>query len=201
MSTYVRTGAAATRRQIDAVIASAFFGTAKTGKDGTSSTVFPASGNTVGVTVGAAAATGLNMTKLIEGVRILMGNEALDMVDAGDMLCMGIGAKQWADMMGDYRGTNSDYRAVMPIETAELGRPLGVQFIRYENLPTDSNGYRRCPLYVKSGMHFAWFKEVQTNITRETQLRDQPWQIYQKMVIDATRTEEGKVLEVLCSEA
>lgn len=201
MSTYVRTGAAAARRQIDATISSAFFGTAKTGKDGTSTTAFPAAGNTVAVTVGAAAATGMNLTKLIEAIRVLMGNEALDMIDAGDMICCAVTSKQWEDMMGDYRLTSDQYRSMLPVESAEIGRPLGVNFVRYENLPTDTNGYRRCPVWVKSGMHFAWFKEISTSIDQRTDLVGRPWQIYQEMIIDCTRVEENKVLEVLCSES
>ena len=201
MSTFVRTGAAAAQREIDATISAAFFGTAKTGKDGSTNTVFPASGNTVAVDEGAASATGMNLTKLIEAIKMLMANEALSMAEMGDTVHCAVTAQQWADMFGDYRLTANDYRAVMPIESADIGRPLGVHFVHYESLPTDTNSYRRCPIWVKSGMHFGWFQEIRTDITRRTDLRGHPWQIYQDMIMDATRTEEGKVLEILCSEA
>lgn len=198
-SSYVMAGAAAAQRQIDATISGAILGTNKTGKTGSTDTVFPVSGNTVGVSVGGAT-SGMNVTKLIEAIKMFMANEALSMLEMGDQVCCAVTAKQWADMFGDYRLTATEYRATKPIESADIGTPLGVQFVHYENLGVDSSGYRRCPIWVKSGMHFGWFQEVQANITRETHLRDQPWQIYQKMVCDATRLEEGKVLEILCDE-
>ena len=193
-SAYVMTAFAASQRQIDDQISGAFFGDALTGKDATTTTSFATSTQTVGVTVGATAATGLNMEKILAGIEILLANEALN---DGDTLCLGYAASQWRDLMGDVRMTGSDYQ--MQLETNS--RNLGLTLVHSERLPTDSNGYRRNPMWVKSGMHFAFFNDLITDISPRKDLQGHPIQIYHQITIDATRTEEGKVVEIKSSEA
>src|ERR1700761_3838138 len=61
-SEVTRAGVAAMNRAKDDVIVNAIFGTAKTGKNGSTNTAFPG-GNVIATTFGASAATGLNVAK------------------------------------------------------------------------------------------------------------------------------------------
>jgi len=189
-------GAAALGRNIDDEISAAYFGDAKTGVRGGTTTSFPA-GQQVGVTVGAGAATGLNFEKILAGLEILRGNE-LDM--DFEELYMPISAKQLRNLENEIKVTSREYNAMYDTTTGKLKMIMGINLIHSERLPTDSNSYRRVPLYAKSGMHLGVWSDISGKITPEVPTKNYATQVHGDCMIGATRSEEEKVVEIKCSE-
>ena len=196
-STFVANGAAAANRQYDRAIIASFFADAKTGKTGTVTTSF-LSANQVAVTMGASAATGMNVKKMREAKRILM---SYDIDLRSNQIYMGVTSKQHDDLLAEAQITSTDFNDKPVLVEGMVTRFLGINLIQTELLALDSNSYRRCPVWIKSGMHLGQWGSMSTNLSQETQLSGQPYQIYQKMMIGATRLDEKKVIEIKCSEA
>ncbi len=74
-SSYAQNGAYALGRAMDDEIIAAFFGTAKTGENGSTNTSFATATQQITVSTGSTGATGLNIAKLREAKKILMENE------------------------------------------------------------------------------------------------------------------------------
>jgi hypothetical protein len=77
---------------------------------------------------------------------------------------------------------------------------MGFNFIHTELLEVDGSSDRRCPFWAKSGMHLGVWNEINTKIS-ERDDKGYATQVYLKGTFGATRIEEGKVVEVLCTEA
>lgn len=196
-STFVQNGVAACNRRYDNTIIPAFFAAAQTGKTGTTSTSF-LSANQVAVTMGAAAATGLNVKKLREAKRILM---SYDLDFDKEEIYVGITSKQHDDLLAETQVVSSDFNERPVLMEGRVIRFLGFNLVQSELFQTDPSGYRRCPVWAKSGMHLGQWGAMETNISKREDLSGQPWQAYQKLTIGATRLDEKKVIEIKCSEA
>lgn len=192
--------AAANRRKDDVIIAS-FFANATTGEDAGTTTSFP-SGNQIAVTEGAASATGLNTDKLLAAREGLLANE-VDLET--DTIYCAISARQERELIDQIKVANTDYRekAVFddPMAMKGLRSWFGINFIHSERLQVDSNSYRRCPFYVKSGMHLGVWQDTFGDIYRLTERRRKPFYVTAGNTLGATRLEEDKVFEIKCSEA
>ena len=196
-SAYSQNGLYAMGRAIDDVIISAFYGTAKTGEAGGTSTTFPTSTQQVAVNYAASGNVGLTVDKLREARRILMENE-VDL-DAEPVYCA-ISAEQHDDLLGQIQVTSDDFNAGMPVlQDGKVSRFLGINFVHTERLPTSSN-HRRCPVWVPSGMHLGMWNDVMSNVTQRRDLSSHPYQVYLMGTFGATRTEEKKVVDILCAE-
>lgn len=198
-STYVQAVMAGMGRKVDDIIIGGIFGTNKTGVSGATSIAFPAA-QQVSASLGASAATGLNVAKLKKGMELLIAAEVdLD----NDPVYMPITAKQNTDLMNEIQVINGDYKALgAMVQEGRLMNYMGINFLHSERLPTNSSGYRRCPLYVKSGVHLAvWADNTRVDISQRKDLKGMPWQIYTYMTMDATRTEEKRVIEIPCLES
>lgn len=196
-SSYVANAVAAANRQIDRELISAFFGTAKTGKTGSSSTSF-LSANQVAATMGAAAATGLNVKKLREAKKILMAyNNDLE----SEQIYCAITAKQHDDLLAEAQVVSTDFNEKPVLVEGKVMRFLGINFIHTELLGVDGSSYRRLPVWLKSGMHLGQWGSIYTDVDQRKDLSGHPWQAYMKMTIGATRLDEEKIVEIKCSEA
>lgn len=196
MSMYVQSGANALLRAMDDEIITAFFGTAKTGETGSTSTSF-LSGNQVSVSFGAAAAAGLNVAKLIEARRLLMSHE-VD-IDADPLFCV-ISAKQHANLLNEIQVVNTDYNSSAVLVNGKVDSFLGINFIHSERLPVDGSSYRRIPVFAKSGMHLGIWNDIMTDISQRKDLSSLPYQVLVQGTFGATRLEEKKIVELPCSE-
>lgn len=198
-SYYTKTGAMAIGRAIDDEIIGAFFGTAKTGENGSTNKSF-LSTQVVAVDKGAAAATGLNVSKLKAARKLFRKNEVdLDMEEA----YMAITAEQEENLLEEIQVINQDYNSNggRPIlEEGRLRRYLGFNFIQIERLTTDANGYRRVPVWVPSGMHLGTWNELFARVTPERVDKSYNTQVYVKQTFGATRVQEKKVVEIKCAE-
>ena len=197
-SSYAVNAASAMNRAIDIEIINAFFGTAKTGIGGATSTVFLAA-NQVSASEGASAATGMNVEKLKAGIQLLLANEAWA-PDSGDMIYCGITAKQNRNLMDEIQIINADYNGETMVANAGFVSAWGpIQFIHSEQLPLNVSSQTRCPLYVKAGMHLGLWNDVQTDISQLKTKAGLPWQVYVYGTFGGTRVEEKKVVELPCA--
>jgi hypothetical protein len=198
-STYAMAATAGMGRRIDDVIIGGIFGVNKTGVNGSTTVNFPA-GQQVSASLGAAAATGLNVAKLKKGIELLMQAEVdLD----NDPLYMPISAKQNTDLLNEIQVINGDYSKLNATVTeGRIMNFMGINFLHSERLPANGSGYRRCPLYVKSGVHLAvWSDATRVDISQRKDLKGMPYQLYTYMTMDATRLEEKRIVEIPCAES
>lgn len=200
-SSYVQNALQAANRQFDRLIIAAFFGTAATGKTGSTSTTFPA-GNQVAVNFGAGSNVNLSVAKLREAKRILMAAE-VDLET--DPLYCAVTADQHDALLAEIQVISMDYnfaRDGMPVmKEGKIDRFLGFEFIHTELLQNDATPYRRIPCWAKSGMHLGLWGDAQTDVDRRKDLTGLPWQVYCWMQAGATRLEENKIVEIKCNEA
>lgn len=195
-SAYAINGSNAIRRAMDDEVIAAFFGASLTGENGTTSTTFPA-GNQVAATVGAGAATGMNVAKLRAAKKILMANE-VDVDD--DPLFCGLSAEQHDDLLAETQAINLDYTDRPVLVDGRIKSFMGFNFIQSERLAINGSSQRRNPVWAKSGMHLGIWGDLEVDVSRRTDKSGRPWQPYVSSTVGATRLEEGKVVEIICAE-
>lgn len=195
-SVYVQNAVYAAGRKIDDLIIDAFFGTANTGKTGSTSTTFPA-GQQVAVNFGASGNTGLTVAKLREARKILKAAEVdMDM----DPICCVVTAEQEDDLLAEAQVISLDYNEKPVLVDGRLTKFLGMNFIHCERLDTDGSSYRRVPVFAKSGMHLGLWNDITTDVSQRKDLKGLPFQSYVYMTAGATRLEEEKTVEIKCAE-
>lgn len=195
-SSYVQNAVYAAGRQMDDLIIDAFFGTAKTGEQGGTSTTFPAA-QQVAVNHGAASNTGLTVAKLREGKKILMAAE-VDL-DSDPLTCV-VTAEQHDNLLAEAQVISTDFNDRPVLVDGKISRFLGINFVHCERLDVDGSSYRRVPLFAKSGMYLGLWDDVKTDISQRKDLQGLPWQAYVTMTAGATRLEEKKIVEIKCVE-
>lgn len=192
-STYSRAAAAAMGRAMDDVIISAALGNAKTGKDGGTTTAFDTANQQIGV---GSPAAGLTLAKLLEAKEILDSND----VDPSIPRYIVVSPKQISDLLGDTTVTSSDYNTVKALAQGELNQFVGFNFITSNRLGVDGSSYRRVIAFAMDGIKLAIGKEPTARIDERAD-KSYATQVYYCQSVGATRMEEAKVVEVLCSEA
>jgi hypothetical protein len=193
-SPYAINGAYALGRAMDQLIISAALGTSKTGENGTTSTAFATATQQVGV---GGTPAGLTVAKLRSAKKILLSNE----VDVEmDPLYIAVTAKQLDDLLGTTEVTSADYNSVKALVQGQVDTFMGFKFIHTELLGTDASSYRRVVAWAKSGMHLGMWNDINSRIDQRAD-KSYSTQVYVKGTFGATRTEEKKVVEILCSEA
>lgn len=189
-SPYAINGAYSLGRAMDSLIISAALGTSLTGENGSTSTVFD-SNNTIAV-----GATGLTVAKLRTARRLLLAAE----VDvASDPLFIAVTAKQMDNLLGTTEVTSSDYNTVKALVSGNVDTFLGFKFIHTELLTLDGSSDRRVIAWAKSGMHLGIWNDINTKVSERAD-KSYATQVYVKGTFGATRTEEGKVVEIICDE-
>jgi subtilisin family serine protease len=195
-SAYAQNGAYALGRAMDDEIVTAFFGTSKTGENGSTDTAFATATQEVGQAVGSTGATGLNIAKLREAKRILMANE----VDIdNEQLFVVITAQQHDDLLNEAQAISLDYNTRPVLVDGKITAFMGFNFVHCERLPVDGSSYRRVPAYAKSGVHLGMWNDINTQISMRDD-KGYATQVYVKGTFGATRTEEKKVVEIKCAE-
>jgi hypothetical protein len=204
-SGYMQTAVATINRSWDDACIGGLFGNMLTGKDGTTSTAFPGA-NVVAVTVGAAAATRMNVAKLRAARKMLAQN----FNDPAEERFIALTAEQIDDLLNEVPVTSKDFGAMGgELRDGKLSRFLGFNMIEIElgnslfrNAATtlDGSGYRKNPFWVKSGLLLAVWQKIYTDISPVPMKRNSRL-IQADTTIAATRTEAGKVGYILNSEA
>jgi len=198
-SPLTQTGEATMRRGHDEVMIDALFATRKIGENGGTDDPFP-SAQEIAVTEGAASATGLNVKKLkLAKKKLKQSHVDLDVEQAW----IAITAQQEEDLLNDIEIINRDYanQAGRPILDAKgnIVAYQGFNFLHKEGLLTDASDYRRCPVWVESGMHWGVWRDIETIPSRRGDKRNAE-QLHMRTMVGATRTQNEKVVEILCAE-
>lgn len=194
-SPYAVNGAMAMGRKIDTRIIDAFFGDAKTGEDGTTTTSFPAA-QQVSASEGAAAATGLNIAKLRAAKKLLLAAE----VDIDtDPLWGAITAEQHDDLLNETQAISLDFNTRPVLVDGKITSFMGFNFIHTEKLGVNGSSQRRCPFWARSGMHLGVWNDIETDVGPRRDKRN-AMQVMVKGTFGATRLEEKKIVEVPCAE-
>lgn len=197
VSPYTQTMAAAWNRKKDAVIMTAALGTAKTGKAGGTNTAFDTTNFSVAsdfVLTGGAVASGLTIPKLTEAKRMMDAAEA-----PGKGRYFGAGSTQFQDLLNTTQITSADYNTVKALVNGEINTFMGFEFKRYEGFAVASS-VRSCVAWHKTGLHLGMWNGLETKIGERPD-KKYLTQVFMKGTIGATRTNEEKVVRVLCSEA
>lgn len=190
-SPYAEAGRMAMARAKDDEIIAAFFADAKTGQTGATTTSFPTSTQQV-----AAGGAGLTVTKLRAAKKILMAAE-VDL-DSDPLFCA-IDADKHDDLLADIQVTSRDFndegRPVL--KEGKVTQFMGFIFIHSERL-LSSGGNLRVPAWAKSGMHLGTWNELFTDIGPRRD-KSAATQVLVKGSYGATRTQEKKIVEILCA--
>jgi len=217
---YVKSARAAVGRKIDQRIANAFFATAYTGHSGTTSAPWPAGpGN--GVPAGTQVAVNswafgngsgnapLTISKLIEAKVNLLGAEAIEdgFGNSGDPvedLFFACGSKQIGDLLATTEATARDFGTtkdeIGALVSGRITKLLGFEFIRYESMPLNGSSQRRCAAWAKSGMGLGMSSAGEVVWVNPRWDKRGALQVYAGISCGASRLEEAKVCEVICTE-
>lgn len=218
-SSYAMAGAWAMGRAIDDEIIAGFFGSNNTGENGTSATgtlyAFNSNSQSVAATVGASAATGLNIAKLRAAKRVLMAAE-VD-VDNDPLVCV-ISAKQHDDLLNEAQAISLDYNTKPVLVDGKITAFMGFNFIHSERIPggnsfnaaintgistgstdgTYTTGSRfMLPVFAKSGMALGVWNDITTSIDRRADKRNS-YQVYVTGTFGGARMEEKKCVIINC---
>lgn len=198
LSPYAEAMRAGWARKWDDVVIASFFGDAKTGKNGGTTTTYPNdAAHVVPVDAGASAATGLNVEKLIQA-RQLLKQAHVDL--SVETPYIGVSSEQISDMLRSVEATSGDYAQLKRLESGEINTFMGFTFVDSERLPVDGSGYRRLPVWVPSGIHVGQWNALETRIGERPD-KKYITQIYMWGSLGATRTQEAKVVEIKVSES
>lgn len=189
-SAYVEASRAAYARKVNAVIRDAALGSAKTGTNGGTTTPFDSSNQQI-----AAGSAGLTISKLRSAAQKFAENEVMD-----EPLHIVISPKQRTDLLETTEVTSSDYNTVKALVQGEIDTFLGFQFHVYNNLTVDGSSNRRCFAFAESGIVFGQWNGFSTRIDERAD-KEYLWQVFNSATIGATRTQEEKVVEILCAES
>ena len=195
---YVINAVQAAGRQMDRTMIEAFFGDASIGVNGGSTVTFANDGGTtIDVNEGAASNTGLTVAKLRAAKKTLMANE----VDLEfDRLFVGVNAEAHDSLLQEAQVVSTDFNDKPVLVEGKLTRFMGFDFVHTELFGVDGSSFRRLPAWADSGMHFALWEDVKTDVSERKDLTSIPWQAYIKMSIGSTRIEGKKIVEILASE-
>ena len=188
-STYSRAAAAAMGIAMDDVIISAALGTAKTGKDGSTSTALPA-GQKI-----AHGSAGLTIAKLVSAKELLDAAS----VDPSIPRHIIVSPKQISDLLNNTTVTSSDFNTVKALAQGEINSFVGFNFIVSNRLTTDGSGDRQVIAFAGDGIKLAVGKEPAARIDERAD-KSYSTQVYYCQTIGATRMEEEKVVEIACNE-
>lgn len=196
-SPYAEAMRAAWGRRWDDTVIAAFFGVSQTGKNGSTATIFDVTNQQILVGAGAASATGLNTEKLIQAREKLTAAEVDLTVEKPNIA---VSSKQISDMLRSTEATSADYTMIKRLESGEVNEFMGFRFVRTERLPVNGSSQRRCPVWVPSGIHLGTWNALEARIGERPD-KNYLMQVFMRGSIGATRTQEKKVVEVICAES
>jgi len=188
-SPYAVNGAYALGRSMDSAIITAALGAAMTGENGSTSTAFATATQQI-----AQGGTGLTVAKLRAAKKLFLKN---DVDVATDPLYMAVTATQLDNLLGTTEVTSADYNSVKALVQGQVDSFMGFKFVHTELLGVDGSGDQRVIAWAKSGLHLGVWNDITTKISERAD-KSYANQVYVKATFGATRTDEKKVVEILC---
>jgi hypothetical protein len=188
----INIGMAMGRAKDDEVI-NAAFATAYTGVDGGTSTSFDTANNQIAV-----GATGLTLAKLLTAKEIFDGYD----IDPSLPRHIACAPSQISDLLNTSEIKSSDYNTVKALARGEINTYLGFDFHMTNRILKDGSGYRRVLCWVEDGLLLSIGKDEKGPKARIEERADKNYsvQVFNSMSIGATRMDEQKVIEILCTE-
>lgn len=203
-------------RKKDDVFISAALGTAWGGTDGSDAIVLPTSQKVAAFDGSTATGVNLNLKTLKKVKEKFNAND----VDESESLYMAVGSSQITSLLDQVEIQSADYNSIKALVMGEVDSFMGFKFIRTERLPRSSSNVtytvtdgtvgagggtitasksRRCIAWAQQGVLFASANSMFASIDK---LPNKHFlnQIYVSQQFGATRMEEEKVVEVICSE-
>lgn len=207
------------RAQDDAIIAG-LFNSNNTGENGTTATgtlyAYNSNSQSVAATVGASAATGLNVAKLRAAKKILLKAE----VDVdNDMLFMAISAEQNDNLLNEVQAISLDYNTRPVLVDGKISSFMGFNFIHSERIPgaanfntdfpgnaltsADSDGSYvtgsrwMVPFWAKSGLALGMWNDITATVDRRPDKRNS-YQVYVTGTFGGARLEEKRCGFINC---
>jgi hypothetical protein len=201
-SKLVERAAAAVSRAFDDEIIRAATAAATIGADAglLTTETFDTSKFQIASAFGAGAAVGLTVAKLNEARRILEKFQNTDELNSSGA-CLVIGSSQHADLRNQALVTSSDFNQQGGVlENGVVRRFMGFDIVVSERLPVVSANTRGCLVFVKSGMYLGMWQDIKTQVSQRFDLSSNPWDISTVVSFGATRTEAGKVIQILAAD-
>lgn len=196
---YAKNAAYALGRERDLIILEAYFGSAKTGKEGAGSATFTA-GNVIPLNFGGTN-VGLTVAKLIEVRRIMRSG---NVQTSREEIYGAITAKQEADLLNTTEVTSADYNSVKALVRGDIDTFLGIKFVHTELLlDADhaaaflSSSNPRIPFWCKSGLLQATNPQIETEVVRRWDKRGSVY-VYAMMGSGSVRMQETKCVQAIC---
>jgi hypothetical protein len=204
---YTQAGVMAMGRAIDDEIVNGIFAAGTSGENGTVSTgllsAYGSGSQVVASTVGASAATGLNVAKLRNAKKILMQSE----VDIdNEQLFVAISATQHDNLLNEVQAINLDYTDRPVLVEGRIRAFMGFNFIHSERIPgagsyngsvTPTASHYYVPFWAKSGVALGIWNDVSASVDRRPDKRNS-WQVYVTGTFGGTRLEEKRVGYIDC---
>ena len=188
-STYMQSAAMSAGRKMDDVIIEAFDATAYSGKTGGDPESFTP-GNIIAV-----GAAGMSKAKLITAREKLDDND----VEEEDRY-LAMRPAQLSDLLNTTEVASSDYNTVKALVQGELDTWLGFSIRKTTRLGNNATGNRKCFAWHKAAIQLGIQKEPSGKIDQRPD-KNYAWQCFFSMSIGATRLEEKRIIEIVCSEA
>lgn len=198
-SQYVAGAAAAVGREWDDRLIDAAFARAYTGQDAAalSNEDFDTGSFQISDSFEAAGSVGMTVSKLIEAKR-LFRHYHVDI--ESDPLTLVIGSKQESDLLKQTQVVSTEFNDRPVLVDGILTRFLGFNIIVSERLASPSS-LRKVIAFAKSGMYLGVWKDTTNQAFQRGDLSGNPWDLSTLMTAGATRTQPGKVLQILCADS
>ncbi len=175
-------------------------GTANLGQDASALTTeaFSTTSFQIASTFGSGSAAGLTVAKLIEAKRIYEHyHNDLEL----DRPTMVIGSQQHSDLLNQVQVVSTEFNERPVLVDGIVRQFLGFDVVISERLPQTTAGSVRGVLtFVKSGLYLGIWKDMTNSIDIRTDLSGRPWQVLTQTMYGATRTQPGKVIQILCAD-
>lgn len=189
-SEYAQNAGYAIGRAIDDAIIVGIYGTAYSGKDGSTTVVLPA-GQKVAQD---GTPSSMTVAKLLEAKKLL---DAAD-VDPDEPRYCAISAKALGALLVTTEVKSYDYNTVKALVRGEIDTFMGFKFIMTNRLPLVTTGtYRASYCWAQQGVILAVGAEQKARIDQRAD-KSYSTQVYVAATFGSTRLEDEKVVEIPC---
>lgn len=199
-SAYTMNAANAVGRAWDDELLASTTRTAYTGQDAASlaQETFDTTKFQIAADFDAAAPVGMTVAKLIEAKRIFRHYE--NDLDSDPVMFIG-GSRQEADLLQQSQVVSTEYNDKPVLVDGKLTRFMGFDLVFMERVPeTTASVTRGCLAFVRSGLYLGMWKDTTNNVSKRNELTGEPWDLYTMVMFGGTRTQPGKVLQILCAD-
>lgn len=197
-SGYTQAAAAATGRYWDDGLIAAATGSRQIGTDiGVLNTdTFVTGTFQVANNFGASATIGLTVAKIIEARRILEHYHNDLTADPPTII---IGSQQKADLLNQTEVVSTEFNERPVLVNGQIQQFLGCNIVVSERLSVTSSN-RNVFMFTRSGLTLGLWKDMENYIDRRIDLSGRPWQLTTQTMFGPVRTQNGKIISILCND-